>query len=762
MSNVHKHRDDGVVFGKPIAIELLLMIFFLLRRIIALLLLPFLLLSRFTLFTVTKLADALTYTFLAPIKIVEETLFFIGRFCAHKQKTSVERVVSHALPQSAGHSREHVTLFLPPKNWHRSLGAFAFVSLLFLLPFGAIHGLGQLRGVYQNVVRSASNGMTSLTAWKNDVQKNDLSRAQADIEQAIQQLNDAHQEVNSIHSGLISLAHALPGKGKAITDGESLLKAASLAAMLGSEFTQVISLVAPNGVFSKDVAIASIPQIDKHILKAIPIADEVIALIQSVDESNVPAAQREQFVALRPSISEVRDTLHASQDAVALLSYGLGYEAKRRYLAVFQNNTELRPTGGFIGSFALVDVDRGAITKIEFPGGGSYDLQGGLAARLAAPLPLRAINPRWEFQDANWFTDFPMSAQKLAWFFEKSGGSSVDGVIAINASFFEKLLDVIGSVSMPRYGVTVTSKNFINETTKQVELKYDKTENKPKKFLADLLPIIMDRLAKLTDEQSVVLAHALSTAALSRDVQVYFSDKMQEDRVKTLGVAGDIRSTQGDFLSIVDTNIGGNKSDQVMSVSVSQTVSFAGSGKGEVLVHIERKHAGVAGDLFTGSRNRVYTRLFVPVGSELISTTGFAPLTELYSREILPGLRTDPELSKSDGSLLPIDDFHRMITGNESGKTTFGGIIDTNPGFTSAVDIRYRLPFSARDIAAKGYTLIAQRASGSRISDYALRIVPPGGVSPRWVYPNEMHQTGAALEWRSQQFLLDHVFGVAF
>ena len=83
-----------------------------------------------------------------------------------------------------------------------------------------------------------------------------------------------------------------------------------------------------------------------------------------------------------------------------------GDKQLKRYLIVFQNNNEIRPTGGFMGSFALVDIQKGKILNIDIPGGGTYDLKGQMKKEVEPPLPLQLSNNRWEFQDANWFPDF--------------------------------------------------------------------------------------------------------------------------------------------------------------------------------------------------------------------------------------------------------------------------------------------------------------------------------------------------------------------
>ena len=81
--------------------------------------------------------------------------------------------------------------------------------------------------------------------------------------------------------------------------------------------------------------------------------------------------------------------------------------------------------------------------------------------------------------------------------YEKSGGPTVDGVFTVTGNVMEALLGVTGDIEMPEYDTTVNADNFFEKTQYEVEIDYDKELNEPKKFLADLFPVFVDRLANL-------------------------------------------------------------------------------------------------------------------------------------------------------------------------------------------------------------------------------------------------------------------------
>src|SRR5690606_22785809 len=111
----------------------------------------------------------------------------------------------------------------------------------------------------------------------------------------------------------------------------------------------------------------------------------------SINPNALPENYRDQFArvtAVVPVIQTALDTLMENAEIMLTL---LGAEQPQRYLIVFQNNNEIRGTGGFIGSFAEVDIAKGAITKLTIPHGGSYDLRGGLKANVEPPHPISVL-----------------------------------------------------------------------------------------------------------------------------------------------------------------------------------------------------------------------------------------------------------------------------------------------------------------------------------------------------------------------------------
>ncbi len=73
-----------------------------------------------------------------------------------------------------------------------------------------------------------------------------------------------------------------------------------------------------------------------------------------------------KFLLQRVDLARFRDIAFQGRGIADRLPSILGKDGRKTYLVLFQNNMELRPTGGFIGSFGLFTFDRiGAMVPLK-------------------------------------------------------------------------------------------------------------------------------------------------------------------------------------------------------------------------------------------------------------------------------------------------------------------------------------------------------------------------------------------------------------
>ncbi|MEY4745221.1 MAG: hypothetical protein RL272_1166 [Candidatus Parcubacteria bacterium] len=632
-------------------------------------------------------------------------------------------------------------------GWQRSVLGFASLALLLALPLGVYGSFGGLLDGKDRVLSESVEAVSLLKAAGDAAKSRDFGAASIAFGQAKENFTDAKRQLGALATMLNAAPAILPGT--AISAAGPLLNAGREIAEGGERLS--------TGLAALDRASDPTEKIDAvktYLRDALPHLERASRELARVSPASIPAEYRGAVTDAQAEIPRLTAAVRKANAVADVMGGILGQYGPKRYLVIFQNNAELRPTGGFMGSFALVDVDKGKVKKMDIPGGGTYDLKGSLAARLSSPQPLHLINPRWQFQDANWYPDFPTSARQIDWFYGKAGGPTTDGVIAVTATFMEKLLAITGPIDMPEYGKTITAQNFFYETQKAVELDYDKQENRPKQFLADLAPKVLDKIMNGDRSGFMALAATLDDSLAKKEIQFWTKDRDAESRIADLGWAGEMKAADRDYLAVVHTNIAGQKTDLMMKDDLHHSVKVLPDGTGIVTLTLSRTHGGQKGALFSGVRNVDYLRVYVPKGSALVEARGFsAPDPKLFKLAD-PEDADDPAIAEQERTT-KIDRASGTRVSEEGGKTVFGNWMQTDPGETSTVTLVYQLPpgtigvtraaegrfasligkFSGQDRDRLEYSLLVQKQAGANPAAFASSIDLPRGFYPTWQRP---------------------------
>lgn len=421
-------------------------------------------------------------------------------------------------------------------------------------------------------------------------------------------------------------------------------------------------------------------------------------------------------------LQELRDLLPPLASGLALYVHHadvvrelLGGNGPRTYLFLFQNNHELRATGGFIGSYAELKMRDGQLQRFFI--GGIFDPDGQLKENIVPPEPLQKVSAAWSLHDSNWFPDFPTSAEKARFFYEKTGGPTTDGVIAITPVVLTRLLELTGPVELPAYGVTVDAENLIPILQEQVEEKYDREENQPKKILGDLAPMLLERLLRDPSLERWQAMSALFGRLLAeRHILLYARDAQIQALFDEAGWSGRVRETPGDYLSVIHSNINGFKTDGVIRETIEHEAKIEGDGSLVDSVSITREHLGGKTPYDWWNRvNADYMRVYVPLGAELLSAEGMTreTVTPPLDYDAL-AFRRDPDVVSME-SALRIDPVSGTRIGVEFGKTVFGNWVYVSPGEKVTVTYRYRLPRlrMSGEAGLQPYSILFQKQAGT-------------------------------------------------
>lgn len=652
-------------------------------------------------------------------------------------------------------------------GWQRALAAFVGLAVVAVLPLHALQVLADTRAHGGAVEAESKIALDTFLRGATSLSSESFSSAGQDFDKAAQGFAEAESSLNDLNAGVTALASVIP-------QTDNTMEAVRALVTAGRELSETAAIMstAANDLSDKDsIELSSkLDLLGAYMENALPHAEAAAVALREVDSAVVPEAYTDAVVELQTRTPQLAASMSEYVQFVDTLSLILGGENKMRYLAVFQNNTELRPTGGFMGSFAELDVDKGEIVRMFVPTGGTYDVQGQLQAYVAAPGPLQLLKARWEFQDANWFPDFPSSAKKLRWFYSQAGGPTSDGVVAVNATFVAELLRLLGPVEMPEYGRTFDAENFVFETQKIVEMEYDKDENAPKEVIGDLAPILLERMQTADTKTLMSVIDLVAKGLQEKDILLNFRDNDLQAEIEGLGWSGSIKQTSGDYLMVVNTNLGGGKTDGVIDQDVHVDVQIKDDGSVENKVTITKTHRGMKTALFSGSNNVDYLRLYVPKGSELITADGFeVPADDLFETSDVPlSVDEDLELHMQD---LKKDPSTGTDIWEEDGKTVFGNWMQTASGETEVVTFTYRVPVTlfaqAKAEGALGfakstlgipdlgqYTLLVQKQPGVQSRNTTVSVNFPANLTTLW-----SSETNDASSQVSTSNATDHYFG---
>jgi hypothetical protein len=396
----------------------------------------------------------------------------------------------------------------------------------------------------------------------------------------------------------------------------------------------------------------------------------------------------------------------------------LGDEVPHHYLILFQNNHERRATGGFIGSYMLVDVNDGRITKMESKD--VYETDGQLADVIKAPAGIDRVANRLYMRDANYGPDFPTSAEQILWFMEHGKGPSADTVIALDQTLVEGLIGLVGPLVIDSIPYQITEDNFTDIVSYHTEAKITESST-PKQLLFDLIPALKKKLGNL-DDLGALLSY-MKDMVQQGHLQVYSKDAGIQSISRRFGVSGEIVKPEEktDYLSVITTSIGGNKSDQYMTMNLQHDTQALEDGVLTDRLTIQKRHnwgqeeetklANMIEQFGVGQSdeeslyfilgrgpNVDYMRVYVPKGSQIQSVEGM--------------------------------ELRDVAVSEDAGYTVFGFTIGpVHPGETEEVQLSYRLPYTLDLSTEDSYRFIAQNQAGSEGVTLKKSLQPSEGLS---------------------------------
>ncbi len=522
----------------------------------------------------------------------------------------------------------------------------------------------------------------------------------------------------------------IPLLGVYYKDGEHFLQAGEIGLEAGQSLIKAITPYADilgfkgKGSFTGGTAEDRIAKMVETLSKISPKFEEIGEKMEEMDKQlnevnpNRYPSQIKGII-IREKIVEAKELLHdatlALTDArpvLEVLPSVLGYPDTKRYLALFQNDGELRATGGFMTAYGVLRAESGRIRAEKSDD--IYSLDKKFNSRLEPPEPIAkyllsadlntGIVPYFYLRDMNFWPDFRLSMETFLPNYQKiKGEPEVDGIIAMDTEVLKDLVEILGPIDVPGYGEFNLEPDERCFDIPQIICELEHIADVPipgvKVARKDVLgPMMQEMILKAMGTPKNVWPNLFKTVIENikqKHILFYLLDEEAQEAAEIFGAAGRIKDYDGDYLHVNDSNFGGAKSNLFVEQEVEKEVSVGDDGRLLSTLTLTYSNPTPMSDCSLERKEglclngvlRDYLRVYVPKGSKLIE-----------------GLGSEEEFGQ----------------GEELGKTFFEGFFTLRGGGGRAkVVLRYELPESVK--IEDEYRLLIQKQPGTKDSRYKIK-----------------------------------------
>lgn len=410
-----------------------------------------------------------------------------------------------------------------------------------------------------------------------------------------------------------------------------------------------------------------------------------------------------QLTQLKTTVDQLDTFVSEAKPLIEVLPMLLGVPKDKKYLILFQNDKELRATGGFITAYSIFRLERGIIHVDRSDD--IYGLDNTLRRRQKAPEPILKYFPKvttFNLRDSNLSPDFVESMKTFNSLYKDAGGRvEVDGIIALDTHVLVSTIKILDD-EVKAGGITFTTKEDKRCNCPQVIYVLEDNISRPVGFQRegrkDLIGVLLYAIMQkaLSSSPKVYwgpLFQKILSEISEKHVLFYLYDDKAQKGLEALDASGRIKSYAGDYLHVNDTNFAGAKANMYVKHNVSQNIEVGGDGSLTKTIVIDYKNPAPpsdcnleSGGLCLNAELKNWLRIYVPKGSTLIESQG-----------------SEVEIKTSE----------------ELEKTVFEGFLKVRPLGKATFTIKYKLPFKKE---GKELPLLIQKQPGTEGHDYQIRV----------------------------------------
>jgi cbb3-type cytochrome oxidase subunit 3 len=552
----------------------------------------------------------------------------------------------------------------------------------------------------KKIQAKATNLLPKVADLKKSFSENDIDLVNKKLTELLNQYEDFKNEAKKIY--WLSFIPYVADFRYGVEAGDYLLLAAKQAVETISPYADLIGFKKGSSSFVEQSAEerlhTAVLTLDKILTKVDPISDNLaqaekrIHLIkpERYPEKIGQLIIRQRIENMKEQILGFSSLFVEAKPLIKNLPKILGKDSEKKYLVLFQNDKELRATGGFLTAYAIFRIKDGKM-RIE-KSDDIYSLDQSISSHPQAPKEILTYHKdvyRFYIRDSNLSPDFPTSIKYFQSLYEKSPLKvSYDGIIAIDTKVLVDMLTIFGDTEVN--GIVFSAKIDDRCNCPQVIYRLFDIIDRPtpylrenrKGILGDLMyTLFYKALGFSPSKYWGTLAQQMFQNLKEKHILLYFIDENLQQAAEKVNFAGRIRDYDGDYLHINNVNFAGAKSNMFVNESITSKIESKGEKiVREVVVDYRNPYPHSdcnleRGGLCLNATLRNWVRVYVPRGSKLISFQGSLKKVNVYE---------------------------------DLGKTVFEGYLEVPTQGKAQIRVIYELPFSKKS----PYSLLIQKQPG--------------------------------------------------
>lgn len=585
------------------------------------------------------------------------------------------------------------------------LAVFSYFVIYPIL--GTVIGLGVISSSIKNLSSTIFEPTNETNSKEIENVKNNLSRVSDSFENMGWMFSLASKQplYNDLSKVLIASQNAVDG-------GQELLEATYPLSMYVKDFKPAISFDDSTVNTTREYR-DYLEKIGENRYKLeeasykIALANEIL---KKIDVNTFPTFTKDKLVQIKELAITAQEATKTYKEASAFLPEILGVDERQRFLVLLQNESEIRSTGGWVTSYGIIGLEGGQIRELFvddiYNADGTLRVQG---KKYSPPESMKnALNLKdWPFSLVNWSPDLSETRVASEKFVSDLGkGNDVDGIITLDITFFQKLLDKWGGIEVPGEDEIITGQN-IHEKVFQMHREFTPGSTQKTTFLANLANEIIKKMLSMDIGQLMEISDVLTSSLDEKHLQITFANSSAYNFFNSRNWAGSLDSKYNDAPIAIDWNWGGNKANQYLNKNLSLSVTIRDEETIDFAYTATVENTSTVNTYPQGDYVN-YQRIYIPADAQVLKIVGIKD--------------------------------NKYSTYKESGFKVIGGWFDVPIKETATLEISYRLKKSSSGVM---FPLVKQenttfldlnifKQAGERKHAYKLDISYPAS----WVLSN--------------------------